>query len=443
MTHHPQPLVVVVHSTMVSSSPPKIGGLSLSEPDTEVELERFRREWQEEVKGKARKVPPAEITIPPKSKGKDKADSDGVAIAQVQVDEPDLALQLSRTRSGASAATSSKPVPISPKKVLRSPVKSTSRLPEPPLSTSPTKIPFRAPQLRKDRDAAVVIYSRAVEAEQSGRLNDALGLYRTAFKMDDNVDKLYQRLVIKRAETQPEVEEASVVDVVDPTAPDDAPFAFRTHIQVQPDYERAGVVRRTKESRLTTLLSGQEGAEFLPAEEELPVPIASLPAELVEPILAHLDVASIEAFGSTCWRARSLTANAGVWRRIVQYLYRPPMIPRAITAVELSRRHAGEWRTTLIEEERVRMDGCYISVCHYVRPGAGEEWVAVTHMSEYNRRSRTDKYSYVPPLSALLPRRQRHFVPHDRSSPRSRPAPQQEPPREGTPSRSLATGPQR
>lgn len=40
--------------------------------------------------------------------------------------------------------------------------------------------------------------------------------------------------------------------------------------------------------------------------------------------------------------------------------------PGGLTAKDLVQKHAGEWRTTLIEEERVRMDGCYIAVCHYM-----------------------------------------------------------------------------
>lgn len=61
------------------------------------------------------------------------------------------------------------------------------------------------------------------------------------------------------------------------------------------------------------------------------------------------------------------------------------MVDEQITANDLVERHDGEWRTTFIEEERIRMDGCYISVCHYIRPGSGDEWVAVTHMITYHR----------------------------------------------------------
>lgn len=101
---------------------------------------------------------------------------------------------------------------------------------------------------------------------------------------------------------------------------------------------------------------------FLPAEEK-PVPIATLPLELLEPVLQRLDIASIERFAATCWQARVLTAKSLVWRKLVERIYRGPMFDGDVQ--ELVKKHDG-WRSTLIEEDRVRLDGCYISVCHYM-----------------------------------------------------------------------------
>jgi F-box protein 9 len=243
--------------------------------------------------------------------------------------------------------------------------------------------------VRKGKDGAVALYARAVEAEQSGRLNDALRAYRLAFKADDNVDKLYARAMARNAAAaaaaaEVEAQEAAdVTAVVDPSAPAVPDYDFRREIQVHPDH---GPAAGRREKGLRVLLrAAPADAAFAPADEALPLPLARLPPELLEPVLSHLDVAAIEALGATCWRARALTADAGVWRRIASAIYRPPMVPPGIGgARELARRH-GDYRTALVEEERIRLDGCYISVCHYIRPGAGEEWVAVTHMSEYSR----------------------------------------------------------
>lgn len=436
---------------VVPLSPPKIESLSLtesvqstkssSERDAEAELARFRREWQQEVQ--AKHAGSGSVVAGAGSA----SDAHTVEVGPVKWKGKGKDTEI--VRSPPSAATAL-PLPTSPRKVASSPTKSPLVHPlSPKALTKPTpngasdaaavngpkdasqgielpgplapagvelpdtaiaststwgRIPFRAPQVRKDRDGAVVVYARAVEAEQEGRLNDALLLYRQAFKMEDSVDKLYARKVRAEAAAaevaaeEAAAEEASSADVVDPAAPVDAPYAFTRHVQVHPDYERrhhdhdhdldaaqADKGRLAPVSRLTALfhsVPNASTAQFEPESEDLPIPIAKLPAELMDPVLVHLDVASIEALGATCWRARGLTAQAAVWRRIVEGIYRPPMVPPQVGARELARRHRGEWRTALVEEERVRLDGCYISVCHYIRPGAGEQWVTITHMSE-------------------------------------------------------------
>jgi F-box protein 9 len=212
---------------------------------------------------------------------------------------------------------------------------------------------------------ALQLYTEAVEHEQAGKLNEALILYRKAFKFDgtfihgtadpDNVDRLYARKAppVAAPTIQPE-------------------YTFQRTIQTLPDYTPTG------QSSLSVLLAERSDLAFIPFEDR-PIPIASLPLELLEPILYRLDVRSIERFAQTCWQARALTAKSLVWRRIVQRIYSAFMPGWG----QLADRHAGEWRTALIEEPRLRFDGCYISVCHYIRPGAGDEWVAITHMSKY------------------------------------------------------------
>lgn len=44
------------------------------------------------------------------------------------------------------------------------------------------------------------------------------------------------------------------------------------------------------------------------------------------------------------------------------------------------------WRSVFLEEPRLRYDGVYISVCHYVRPGQSDlAWVNITHLITYHR----------------------------------------------------------
>lgn len=234
----------------------------------------------------------------------------------------------------------------------------------------------------------------------------------------DNVDRLYARAAAKSAAHAAAVVAASPIntpsstDIVSSAAPVDEPYSFQRHIQVHPDYEKhplplhvSSIISESqaqsqpqstttsslhatttttnttttiqappsRPSPLTSLLSSlpisPNEITFQPQEESLPLPFALLPLELVEPILHHLDVATIERFAQTCWRARIITARSTVWKRIVKGIYKPPaMIPDVDgwRVGELNAKHGEEWRTTFVEEERVRMDGCYISVCHYM-----------------------------------------------------------------------------
>ncbi|KAK4685981.1 F-box protein 9, partial [Tremellales sp. Uapishka_1] len=352
-------------------------------PITDEELVKFRQEWKQEVLSK---------------------------------------------KNGAGAGPSSRKE-VSPSKAAKrtSPLPTMSSLlpdlDEIQPGPSRPKIPSKQPAL-KEKESAVQLYAKAVENEQSGRLNEALMLYRKAFKLDgglslldpcfakltndaiDGVERAYAKQVAAAtALAKDAVEEArsvapSSADVVSSAAPIDEPYSFERHIQLHPDYEKsapplpiapsAKLSITTRCSPLTTIFRSlpvpTSDLVFLPQDEDLPLPLASLPHELMEPILSHLDVGSLERFGSTCWKARYLTSRAQAWQAIARGIYRPPaMVSAELDITELNKRHNGEWRTTVLEEERVRMDGCYISVCHYIRPGAGDQWVTITHLITYHR----------------------------------------------------------
>ena len=229
----------------------------------------------------------------------------------------------------------------------------------------------------------------------------------------DNVDRLYAH---HRSKIKPEPITPTSTDLVSADPPTTAPYTFQRTIQTAPDYDPHHAhghphaelasptgVSSTRLSPLTALLRRADpdpsSRPFAPANEDLPVPIDSLPSEVFEHVLHHLDLAGIESFGSTCWRARWLTAHSEEWKRRAEKIYsRPALNPEEVVFADMGRRHGGEWRTVLVERERVRMDGCYIAVCHYMcvagcfnatgglmnrRPGAGDEWVTVSCESRW------------------------------------------------------------
>lgn len=51
------------------------------------------------------------------------------------------------------------------------------------------------------QQTSIELYRRAVQAEEQGQLDEALALYRRAFRRNPNVDKLYHREEIALAST--------------------------------------------------------------------------------------------------------------------------------------------------------------------------------------------------------------------------------------------------
>lgn len=53
-------------------------------------------------------------------------------------------------------------------------------------------------------------------------------------------------------------------------------------------------------------------------------------------------------------------------RRLVGATYKPPQIARVEDLIPVIERNFGDYRRVYIEQPRVRLDGVYIAVCHYV-----------------------------------------------------------------------------
>ncbi|KAJ9100978.1 hypothetical protein QFC19_005374 [Naganishia cerealis] len=400
------------------------------------ELAKFREQWRKEVEGRkrqqegaaqGRKTQKAATTTAAGKAAVESVDADtrerprGILDVErrddqkikngILQDEVELAraigsIQLGKEKSLIAkpnqehkhAKPHSKPAsttkPLSPKLKHAQPAMArTSLVKDPILTLNTTK-------------RAVEAYSQAVDLESSGQLNEALHLYRKAYKLDDRVEKAYNSAVVKEEErNQAVVEDIQVVDpgmTVTATPPPLEPYVFRTHTQLAPDYHspartpgRSGDTTEDVHAEwtdpLTRIINKFEEdlytVDFIPEEEKWPVLLARLPDEVVENIVFFLDVQSLERFALTCKKARLVTRAAPVWRCVpvllgdtiagnsyivvkIRYLceriYRPPLLPLETKPVDLAIRHGFDWRSTFLEERRLRYDGLYISVCHYM-----------------------------------------------------------------------------
>ncbi|GAA5901622.1 hypothetical protein JCM6882_006026 [Rhodosporidiobolus microsporus] len=464
--------------------------MSSPAPDLTDELDAFRREWQQEARLRHQQHPPA---------------------------------------SSNNASTSHHRPPPRPPSPPTSPKQERKSLDaEEELSEQLAGVQLEEVRQRERPKSALELYEFAVASEREGRLQDALVNYRSAFRLDPDVDRAYNR-AFQAAQKHAASRGA------EPTVPTTAKpgeFRFERTLQLGPDYDArqehrskeeaerdsgSGDVDSTHPSSTAFLLnsllrsiaenpferppppvsapaptSPSKAAEplpplpaspkpasapaapaispeealatlsFIPADENLPLPLAHLPHEVLLLILQHLllssilpppkpahpepehlpphagggkgkrlkkrtlreemenlemeleledtdrewrsDVEAFERFGRTCRMARVLTLDAGLWRRLCSRVYVPPQqISREEDAKKIVRLHGGDWRRCFIEHPRIRLDGTYISVVTYLRRGEEQAWTSQTHLITFYRYLRFYHHGLVISLLTTDP----------------------------------------
>lgn len=172
---------------------------------------------------------------------------------------------------------------------------------------------------------AVEVYRKAVQHEQQSELDDALRLYRSAFRMDPNVDRAYQMVEdqlqaaalasapVKTHHRKTSSAAANVDAIVEGLQNVDL---AAVHVPVA-RIRGEGLVTGT----LATLISSwPEELSFEAEDEQEGVPIRLLPNELLTMILRLLDHSSIERFAQVNRKARVVTLDGSIWRYVVVWV---------------------------------------------------------------------------------------------------------------------------
>jgi len=134
------------------------------------------------------------------------------------------------------------------------------------------------------------------------------------------------------------------------------------------------------------LASWPRDLAFEPENETAPTPLQRLPDELLVLVLRGLDTATLERFATVNRKARMVTLDSEIWRDFVRATYKPPQIPDDQDINALLHHYLADYRRFYIEHPRLRLDGVYIAVCHYIRSGLSENaWVNVSHLITYHR----------------------------------------------------------
>jgi F-box protein 9 len=183
-----------------------------------------------------------------------------------------------------------------------------------PPTTSEAEAPHSRPiQFHND---ALEVYIRAARHEQAGELDEALQLYRQAFRMNPAVDKIYSLREQKAARAQgafalsvtsvsPEIE----AKPVDAFGLGGISGVAHTHPKLasSSDQHISGVLARI-------VADFPEELSFEPEDEKAPSFFRWLPDELLVHILRYLGTLAIERFACVCRKARVITLDTAIWR---------------------------------------------------------------------------------------------------------------------------------
>ncbi|KAI5999310.1 hypothetical protein F5J12DRAFT_847495 [Pisolithus orientalis] len=232
---------------------------------------------------------------------------------------------------------------------------------------------------------AVGIYRSAVQHEQEGRLDEALKLYSQAFRLEQNVDRTYFW----------EEQRSQQLAIPSPLAADlggllKATFTGKSKVNAAQGTTiiKADTKDKYCASGALAKLIANFPAElaFTPEDEREGVALNVIPDELLLNVLRSLDTTTIERFAAVCRKARVLSLDSSIWKDFIYMAYKPPQIPDADSVNAIIKRFNADYRQTYIEQPRLRLDGVYISVCHYVRRGVSDyAWVNSMHLVTYHR----------------------------------------------------------
>lgn len=238
---------------------------------------------------------------------------------------------------------------------------------------------------------AVEVYRKAILHEQRSELDDALRLYRTAFRMEPNVDRAYHLLEDEQQRKVTTAPAPAHKVYHHKAASDEVAADHLAHelegLALGP--ARIPVAHARGDGFVTGTLAGlvaswSDGLSFEPENEDEGAPIKTMPDEMLLLVLRRLDHTSIERFARVNRKARVLTLDASLWRRVVpvhsrsvvastyisrpiaKTIYQPPQVSDDEDFDALALKYMTDYRRLYIEHPRVRYDGVYIAVCHYM-----------------------------------------------------------------------------
>lgn len=277
----------------------------------------------------------------------------------------------------------------------------------------------------QDELDALELFEAAVDREHTGKLSDAVVLYRDAFRKNEQVDKLYREKWFSHYKTKPPVATVSR---------EEAPRAIKevNYRRERPGDSEGGSDYGDEDNddngdSLLALSMGKINLEeanldwIKPDDESKYCPFIEhgLPLEIIEGILGSVAQEDLASFGrvlATCRLFNRVgTSSQLIWRALAMREYPYQQYTReaqeeiygeAWDNIDESNKKErkspgqrelgvlwdsrfnwkGQWRLMYMYRPRARFDGIYISTCNYLRPGRSEGgWNAPVIMVTYYR----------------------------------------------------------
>lgn len=391
--------------------------------DANVELERFREQWKEEVTARSKG--------PPTSKN----------------DQPTLPYGPLRSKNGPGEASTVKRPPqytrIEETKLDNDEDETLNDDESKDYNGLADQDEARRPGVEGDGvhpsnavsktpSSALEHYEKAVEREDQGSLGDSVSLYRKAYRLDAGVDKIYRNKHFPPPSTRSKPSNPN---------PSNAPVAVPNTAHHPLD---GPPVSTPTVSQLIASFGGLSICPFAPPTDESPqppCPISRLPSEILIHILnltAILDIAAFARLSLVCKHFAHLVATEDqIWKRVclgpergfeamhfewscsvygdplsqfdgsvepdclfpttsdglrslstvdINPLTRPTTLLTPFESLNLT---YPNYRTMFRTRPRIRFNGCYISTVNYIRPGASTtsqvSWNTPVHIVTYYR----------------------------------------------------------
>ena len=338
--------------------------------DTSTELERFRQQWQQEVKQRSKASTSFTSKGPKPGVPKRAKENSGRALSPLPLEHTSYIDEVEEAPGIYEYNESNK--------------KSEESQIGAPDGTHASG--------HGEPESALEHYERAVEREGEGNLGDSLNLYRKAYRLDAGVDRLYKNKHFPAASS-----------ALKPTNinPSNASTTVPNTAHHSLDGPSAIAIPELIASYQSSLI--KRGEPTLEGSVAPPCPIATVPSEILVKILYHLavfDPASFALLSQVCSRFAYLVATEDrIWRRIClggEYGFKEMHYAWALTIsgkalpttiadldARLSRVGLGtvgdslalsptypSFRSMFHSRPRIRFNGCYISTVNYIRPGA-------------------------------------------------------------------------